>query len=126
MYNECLLSWMLGLQVEMSKGEDGMLTQVMAAFARPTRLVKSQKLDPSTEVDDNLFEVEEERQLQTVYQQVASQVMELQRHAAPPTPPPQGAVNIWPEHCEKIYTLHTGKAIDHVLLRNCLPPHQVV
>ena len=77
----------------MSKGEDGLLTKVMAAFARPTRLVKSQKLDPSTEVEDNLFEVEEERQLQSVYQQVASQVMQLQRHVAPPSAP-QGAVSI--------------------------------
>lgn len=65
-------------QVEMSKGEDGLLTRVMAAFARPTRLVNSQKVDLSTEVDDKLFEVEEEHQLQLVYQQVASQVMQLQ------------------------------------------------
>lgn len=71
----------------MSKGEEGMLTKVMAAFARPTRLVKSQKVDPSTEVDDKLFEVEEERQLQVVYQQVASQVKHLQRRPAPHTPP---------------------------------------
>lgn len=68
----------------MSKGEGGMLTKVMAAFARPTRLVKSQKLDPGAEVDDNLFEEEEERQLQLVFQQVVSQVMKLQRHAGPP------------------------------------------
>lgn len=61
-----------------------MLTKVMAAFARPTRLVKSQKVDPSTKVDDKLFEVEEERQLQLVYQQVASQVMRLQRHPLAP------------------------------------------
>lgn len=67
----------------MSKGEDGMLTKIMAAFARPTRLVKSQKMSPSTEVDDKLFEVEEERQLEMVYQQVASQVMQLQRHPPP-------------------------------------------
>lgn len=70
----------------MSKGEDGMLTKIMAAFARPTRLVKSQKMSPSTEVDDKLFEVEEERQLQMVYQQVASQVMQLQRPPPPPSP----------------------------------------
>ena len=60
-----------------------MLTKVMAAFARPTRLVKSQKMDPSTEIDDKLFEVEEERQLQAVFRQVASKVMQLQRHAGP-------------------------------------------
>lgn len=46
----------------------------MAAFARPTRLVSSQAVDPDAQVDDQLFELEEEDQLQLAYQQVASQV----------------------------------------------------
>ena len=50
----------------------------MAAFARPTRLVNSQKVDPTTQVDDQLFQEEEEKQLQLVYQQVASEVQQLQ------------------------------------------------
>lgn len=64
-------------QAEMSKGEAGLLSKVMAAFARPTRLVNSQKVGPDTQVDDKLFQEEEERQLHLVYQQVASQVMQL-------------------------------------------------
>lgn len=58
----------------MGKGENSMMSKVMAAFARPTRLVNSQKADPNMAVDEGLFEEEEERQLQIAYQQVASQV----------------------------------------------------
>ena len=50
----------------------------MAAFARPTRLVSSQKMDNTTQVDQKLFEEEEESQLQLAYQQVASKVNNVQ------------------------------------------------
>ncbi|KAL3155346.1 hypothetical protein ABBQ38_010907 [Trebouxia sp. C0009 RCD-2024] len=62
------------LQAELSKGEGGPLSRVMAAFARPTRLVNSQKVDPTTQVDEQLFQEEEEKQLHRVYRQVVSQV----------------------------------------------------
>ena len=62
------------VQAEISKGSDSLLSKVMAAFARPTRLVNSQKIDGSTTVDAQLFELEEERQLQAAFQRVASKV----------------------------------------------------
>ena len=46
----------------------------MAAFARPTRLVRAQAARPHDTVDAALFELEEEHQLQAAYEQVASQV----------------------------------------------------
>ena len=58
----------------MSKGDNSVMSKVMAAFARPTRLVNSQKIDSKAAVDECLFEEEEERQLQLAYQQVVSQV----------------------------------------------------
>ena len=58
----------------MSKGSVGVLSKVMAAFARPTRLVNSQAASSNAQVDDELFEAEEERQLQAAYQRVASKV----------------------------------------------------
>lgn len=60
----------------MSKGEGGPLSRVMAAFARPTRLVNSQMVDPTTQVDDQVFQEEEEKQLHLVYRQVVSQVVQ--------------------------------------------------
>ncbi len=62
------------LQDELSRGSSSVLSKVMAAFARPTRLVGSQAMDSSAQVDEQLFEVEEERQLLASYQQVASKV----------------------------------------------------
>lgn len=47
----------------------------MAAFARPTRLVRAQAVQPSHAVDAGLFEIEEEHQLQHAYAQVVSQVL---------------------------------------------------
>ena len=55
-------------------GSSSMLSKVMAAFARPTRLVSSQAMDADAQVDEQLFEVEEERQLLASYQRVASKV----------------------------------------------------
>ena len=69
----CLTSCVL-VQAELSKGSDSLLSKVMAAFARPTRLCNSQKIDVSTDVNAQLFELEEERQLQMAFQQVASKV----------------------------------------------------
>ena len=63
-----------------SKGSDSLLSKVMAAFARPTRLCNSQKIDSSTDVDAQLFELEEERQLQVAFQQVASKVRQNSIH----------------------------------------------
>ena len=63
------------LQAELSRGSSSVLSKVMAAFARPTRLVSSQAMDADAQVDEQLFEVEEERQLLASYQQVASKVV---------------------------------------------------
>lgn len=65
------------MQAELDKGERGSLSTVMAAFARPTRLVRAQAVPPSDTLEAALFELAEEEELQTVYQQVASQVMML-------------------------------------------------
>lgn len=62
------------MQAELSRGSSSVLSKVMAAFARPTRLVSSQAMDSNAQVDEQLFEVEEERQLLASYQQVASKV----------------------------------------------------
>lgn len=63
------------LQAELDKGEGGSLSTVMAAFARPTRLVRAQATPPPDSVDSALFELPEEQQLLTVYQEVAAQVI---------------------------------------------------
>ncbi len=62
------------MQAELSRGSSSVLSKVMAAFARPTRLVSSQAVDADAQVDEQLFEIEEERQLLASYQQVASKV----------------------------------------------------
>ncbi|DBA71104.1 TPA: hypothetical protein ACH3X2_011520 [Trebouxia sp. C0005] len=62
------------LQAELSRGSSSVLSKVMAAFARPTRLVSSQAVDADAQVDEHLFELEEERQLLASYQQVAAKV----------------------------------------------------
>ena len=62
------------MQAELSKGGDSLLSKVMAAFARPTRLVSSQAVSPDAQVDAQLFEADEERQLQAAYHEVASKV----------------------------------------------------
>lgn len=70
----CIQTAKCVLQVEMKKGSDGQLSTVMAAFARPTRLVRSQPLDPSCQVNPQLFELQEEHQLLQAFQQVKSKV----------------------------------------------------
>ena len=78
--NTCCLMFCVLAQAELSKGSDSLLSKVMAAFARPTRLCNSQKIDSSTDVDAQLFELEEERQLQVAFQQVASKVRQNSIH----------------------------------------------
>ena len=62
------------VQVELSNGSNSLLNKVMAAFARPTRLVSSQKIQSGQQVDAQLFEVEEEHRLREALQQVSTKV----------------------------------------------------
>jgi glycyl-tRNA synthetase len=46
----------------------------MAAFARPTRIVRGKDVDPKRQVDEALFEQDEERALYLAYQEAAGSV----------------------------------------------------
>ena len=62
------------VQVELSNGSNSLLIKVMAAFARPTRLVSSHKIQFGQQVDAQLFENEEEHRLREALQQVSTKV----------------------------------------------------
>jgi glycyl-tRNA synthetase len=57
---------------ELAKGEA--LSQVVAAYARPTRIVRGKELDSSWQVDEALFAVPEESTLFRAYKLTASQL----------------------------------------------------
>jgi glycyl-tRNA synthetase len=57
---------------DLAKGEA--LSQVVAAYARPTRIVRGKELDSSWQVDEALFAVPEESTLFRAYKLTASQL----------------------------------------------------
>ncbi|CAL8470617.1 g10159 [Coccomyxa elongata] len=62
------------LQACSSEGETGRLPRVMAAFARPTRIVRGKEVDAGWTIDESRFELEEERALWGAYQAAAKQI----------------------------------------------------
>ncbi|EIE22621.1 hypothetical protein COCSUDRAFT_53607 [Coccomyxa subellipsoidea C-169] len=62
------------LQACSSEGEAGRLPRVMAAFARPTRIVRGKEVDAAWAVDESKFELEEERALWAAFRAVAGQI----------------------------------------------------
>ena len=61
-------------QVLLDEGEAGPLPGVMAAFARPTRIVRGKDVAAAWAVDESLFEMEEERALWGAYSGVVGDV----------------------------------------------------
>ena len=57
-----------------SEGEAGRLPRVMAAFARPTRIVRGKEVGAAWAVDESKFELEEERALWAAYRAAAGQI----------------------------------------------------
>jgi glycyl-tRNA synthetase len=62
------------LQAASSEGEGGLLSRVMVAFARPTRIVRGKEVSASWAVDEARFELEEERALWGAYREAAAKV----------------------------------------------------
>ena len=62
-------------QAEWEAGEGGRLRKVMAAFSRPTRIVRGKEVPPaSVAVAQELFEGEEERALFAAYSEARAKV----------------------------------------------------
>ncbi|KAL2609569.1 hypothetical protein R1flu_028142 [Riccia fluitans] len=59
---------------EVGKGEA--LSKIVAAYARPTRIVRGKEIDLSWQIDEAFFEVEEEKALWDAYQQTATLLFE--------------------------------------------------
>ncbi|BFI41976.1 glycyl-tRNA synthetase beta chain [Marchantia polymorpha subsp. ruderalis] len=55
---------------ELAKGD--VLSKIVAAYARPTRIVRGKEIDPSWQIDETYFEVEEEKALWDAYNQTAA------------------------------------------------------
>jgi glycyl-tRNA synthetase len=62
------------LQAALDEGEEGPIRTVMAALARPTRIVRGKASEAATAVDPALFELKEERQLWAAYEEAAAQL----------------------------------------------------
>lgn len=62
------------MQAAAAAGEGGRLPRVMAAFARPTRIVRGKEVDAAWAVDESNFEHEEERALWAAYRAAAEQI----------------------------------------------------
>lgn len=62
------------MQAASSEGSDGVLSRVMVAFSRPTRIVRGKDVSAAWTVDESKFELEEERALWSAYQEVAEKV----------------------------------------------------
>ncbi|GIL46417.1 hypothetical protein Vafri_3416 [Volvox africanus] len=63
------------LKAEWEAGESGRLRRVMAAFSRPTRIVRGKDVpDASVAVDPARFESDEERQLYSAYTEACSKI----------------------------------------------------
>jgi glycyl-tRNA synthetase len=61
-------------QALLAEGEAGPLPAVMAAFARPTRIVRGKDVDAAWKIDADKFEMEEERALWGAYSGAARSV----------------------------------------------------
>ncbi|CAM6125405.1 unnamed protein product [Calypogeia fissa] len=55
---------------ELVKGD--LLPKIIAAYARPTRIVRGKEIDPSWQVDENVFDAAEERVLWDAYKQTSA------------------------------------------------------
>ncbi len=98
----------LCLQAEWEAGESGRLRRVIAAFSRPTRIVRGKEVPPaSVAVDPALFEGEEEKALFAAFSEARAKVSDAAYQGAERSPTRQRTVCTEAHACQPLHHYRT-------------------